>query len=391
MAAPTATTGSTVSRVVAAISSMATTLVGSDMARVSAPSTRESGSTSYLRARCPGTRARISAGAGCWRTSTDGRPCSFESTSTSRSSVTRPRRASTEPSRSFERRCSRSASWSWSCEITPSATRSSPMRARLPRLRTGDTPPALPGSNAGKRAAGMALASRTGVLGAVTRDGGVMIDGGALDGRAGAGGGTGEVMDGRAGAGGGTAGPPTGLDEDRAEALAGVAREQSHHADGGPLVEDGEQDRVVVHGADVQALLQALVEEHRELALAQQPGERRRRAEGAGGEGGDGDRVEGARRAREGKRLAAAIDQQHGGAARVAEEPFQYGVDPRRVGFVDRKVVSHHEAPSCTWPNSRRRTIREMVLSVSKTPCPVTATASNAGTRRAPRLSVYSR
>jgi len=93
------------------------------------------------------------------------------------------------------------------------------MRARLPRLRTGDTPPALPGSNAGKRAAGMALASRTGVLGAVTRDSGVMIDGGALDGRAGAGGGTGEVMDGRAGAGGGTAGPIDG----RAGARGGAA------------------------------------------------------------------------------------------------------------------------------------------------------------------------
>src|SRR5438094_369682 len=353
MAAPTATTGSTVSRVVAAISSMATTLVGSDMARVSAPSTRESGSTSYLRARCPGTRARISEGTGCWRTSTDGRPCSFESTSTSRSSVTRPRRASTEPSRSFERRCSRSASWSWSCEITPSATRSSPMRARLPRLRTGDTPPALPGSNAGKRAAGMALASRTGVLGAVTRDGGVMIDGGALDGRAGAGGGTGEVMDGRAGAGGGTAGPIDGRAGARSGAAGtmgagGVGRAQSHHADGGPPVEDGEQDRVVVHGADVQSLLQALVEEHRELALAQQPGERRRRAEGAGGEGSDGDGVERARRPRDREGLAAAIDQQHGRAARVAEKPLQHGVDPRRVGFVDDEVVSHHEAPSCT-------------------------------------------
>src|SRR5207247_8534453 len=96
---------------------------------------------------------------------------------------------------------------------------SSPMRARLPRLRTGDTPPALPGSNAGKGGGGMALASRTGVLGAVTRDGGVMIDGGALDGRAGAGGGTGEVMDGRAGAGGGTAGPIDG----RAGARGGAA------------------------------------------------------------------------------------------------------------------------------------------------------------------------
>src|SRR5256714_8336425 len=99
--------------------------------------------------------------------------------------------------------------------------------------------------------------------------------------------------------------PPASLEEDRAEALAGLAREQSHHADRGPLVEDREQDRVVVDDADVQALLGALVEEHRELALAQQPGERRRRAEAAGGEGADGDRVERARRAREGHGLTA--------------------------------------------------------------------------------------
>src|SRR5436853_527043 len=111
MAPPAATTGSTVSRVAAAISSMATTLVGSDMATVRAPSTRDSGSTSCLRARCAGTRATISALTACWRMSTEGSPCSLESSSTSRSSVTRPRRASTAPSRSLDRRCSRSASW----------------------------------------------------------------------------------------------------------------------------------------------------------------------------------------------------------------------------------------------------------------------------------------
>src|SRR5438876_915898 len=93
MAPPAATTGSTVSRVAAAISSMATTLVGSDMATVRAPSTRDSGSTSCLRARCAGTRATISALTACWRMSTEGSPCSLESSSTSRSSVTTPRRA----------------------------------------------------------------------------------------------------------------------------------------------------------------------------------------------------------------------------------------------------------------------------------------------------------
>src|SRR5262245_17045987 len=185
--------------------------------------------------------------------------------------------------------------------------------------------------------------------------------------------------------------PPAGIDEDGAEALAGLAREETYHADGRPLVENREQDRIVVDGADVQALLRTLVEQNRELALAQQAGEGRRRAECARGEGGDGDRVERPRGAGDGERLAAALDQQHGRGARVAEEPLQHGVDPRRIGFVDDEILSHHDAPSCTCPNSRSRTIRDTVLSVSKTPLPVSATASKAGTRRAPRLSVYSR
>ncbi len=180
MAAPAATTGSTVSRVAAAISSMATTLVGSDMATVSAPSTRESGITSCLRARCAGTRVTISALTTCWRMSTEGSPCSLDSSSTSRSSVTRPRRASTAPSRSLDRRCSRSASWSWSCEMTPSETSSSPSRARFTRLRPDGAPTNLPppaGSNPGSLAEDMEAASRTGVLGAGTNGGGVMIVG----------------------------------------------------------------------------------------------------------------------------------------------------------------------------------------------------------------------
>ena len=65
MAVPEATTGSTARRVMAAISSMATTLVGSAMARVRPPLALLSGSTSYLREMCAGTRASTSAGIIC--------------------------------------------------------------------------------------------------------------------------------------------------------------------------------------------------------------------------------------------------------------------------------------------------------------------------------------
>src|SRR5262249_53552580 len=113
---------------------------------------------------------------------------------------------------------------------------------------------------------------------------------------------------------------PTGLDQDRAEALARLAREEPHHADGGPLVEDGEQDGVVVDGAHVQALLGALVEQDGELAFTQQTGERGRRAERTGREGSDRHGVERAGGAGDRERLAAALDQEHGGGARVPEE-----------------------------------------------------------------------
>ena len=178
---------------------MATTLVGSDIATVSAPSTRDSGSTSCLRAMCAGTRLRISGLITCWRTSTDGSPCSRDSTSTRRSSVTRPRRARTAPSRSFERRCSRSASCSCSCEMTPSATSSSPSRARVARLRAVAAaaapvfPVAIDPSTGA--AEGVAPAIRTCVLGGRAMGGGgagaggtagaglmcVVCAGGALD------------------------------------------------------------------------------------------------------------------------------------------------------------------------------------------------------------------
>ena len=114
----------------AAISSMATRLVGSAMASVRPLPTRPSGRTSYLRAMCCGTIASV-AGSIAWSSIvTDGRPCSLDRMSTSWSSLTSPFRASTLPSRSFERRCSRRASCSCCCEMNPSATSSSPSRPR---------------------------------------------------------------------------------------------------------------------------------------------------------------------------------------------------------------------------------------------------------------------
>jgi len=149
--------------------------------------------------------------------------------------------------------------------------------------------------------------------------------------------------------------------------------------------EDREQDRVVVDGADVQALLGAFVKSTENSLSPSSLASAAVELKAPGGEGGV-ETVSSVRAApAEGERLAAAIDQQHGGAARVAEESLQHGVDP--------------PASACGWRWSCRitRLLPEPGripgggpsgdgVERVEDPQPGTATASNAGTRRAPRF-----
>ena len=68
------------------------------------------------------------------------------------------------------------------------------------------------------------------------------------------------------------------------DGAARLLREQPHHAHRRLLAEDREQDGLVVDGGDVDALARPLVEEHRELRLAEQARDRAGRAEGPRGQ-----------------------------------------------------------------------------------------------------------
>src|SRR5262249_6816876 len=156
--------------------------------------------------------------------------------------------------------------------------------------------------------------------------------------------------------------------------------------------EDGQQDGLLGHRRDVNGLLDALVEEHRELRLTEELGHGAGRAERSGGEGRDGDSVERPGHAVHGEELAATVDEKRLQRGGLAQEFLENLPDPRRIVFLN-DHVSHlrHAPPFPPSPNSLARTMRETVLRVSKTPLPSTATPSKKGTRRALRLSRYSR
>src|SRR5215813_7965026 len=73
------------------------------------------------------------------------------------------------------------------------------------------------------------------------------------------------------------------LRQDESDGGGRFLREEPNHADGRALPEDRQEDRLVVHGGHVHSLLVALMEEHRELGLAQELSERAGGAERPGG------------------------------------------------------------------------------------------------------------
>src|SRR5438132_11556072 len=63
-------------------------------------------------------------------------------------------------------------------------------------------------------------------------------------------------------------GARAGFTEHAPDRAAGLAGEEPHHANRGALVEDGEEDRLVVDGRDVDRALRARSEVHAVLMLA---------------------------------------------------------------------------------------------------------------------------
>ena len=121
--------------------------------------------------------------------------------------------------------------------------------------------------------------------------------------------------------------------EDGPDGAARLLREEPHHAHRGSLVEDREQDGLLVHRGDVDALRtpwwKSTENSVSPSSSAMAPVERERPR----GEGADGHRVEGRALAGGGQELTAPIDEQGLRGARLLEEAPEHLPSMRVASF----------------------------------------------------------
>ena len=178
--------------------------------------------------------------------------------------------------------------------------------------------------------------------------------------------------------------------EDGADGRYRLFGKQTHHPDRRPAIEDGEENRLLVHGRDVNVFLDSLVEEHRELGFAEESGHGRGGAERTRRERGQGHGVEGTVASAFGEELASPIDQECVRGTGLVEEGPEHVLNLPGGILVNGDIVRAHDVPS-SRANPLINTILDTVFSVSNTPAPPTATASNVGTRRVPWFNRNSR
>jgi hypothetical protein len=119
--------------------------------------------------------------------------------------------------------------------------------------------------------------------------------------------------------------------EDLQEALGSFVRVETHHADGGGVVEDHRQQRAVSHQGKLDVVRLALMEQDGELVLSEQARHLLRRGERARDEGRDGVHVEGPGHTLLGDQVSLLVHEEGAPRARELEELLQDPVDDSDV------------------------------------------------------------
>src|SRR6266545_1163608 len=126
--------------------------------------------------------------------------------------------------------------------------------------------------------------------------------------------------------------------EDLRELLSRLLHPQANQPERALRIEDDDQDHPAADDAHVQRLPLALVELVRELLLPDELREAAHRRDVAGGEGGEGGRVEVLRLAARRDELAVLVDEEHDLGVRIARQPVADSGDEPEL------LLVHHQA-----------------------------------------------